>query len=364
MSLFSLIIAFIVSFVFSLYTLPKIILLSLEKRLFDSIGGRKVHKTVASRLGGVVFFPAIFIAISISLALVNIFSPETFTSTQLIKFLLQISAVLLLYAVGVFDDILGLKYRIKFIFQIISALLIITSGVYIESFQGFLNIDHIPFYISLPLTIFLIVFITNSINLIDGIDGLSSLLSILAISVYGVLLVRRGSVIDSTFAVSALGALIPFAVINIKGFRKRSRTKIFMGDGGTLVVGTILSILAIKVWNIETTEYATNELYPITAFTMLLIPCFDVVRVVLRRARNRKPLFLPDRNHIHHKYIDLGLNPMQCLTYIQVQNVIFVALNFIMLHFLNLTEIVIVDILIWTVSHVIITRKIVKRNSK
>ena len=364
MSLFLLIIAFIVSFLFSLFTLPKIILLSLEKKLFDSIGTRKVHKTVASRLGGVVFFPAIFLGISVSLALVNIHSPESLTSSQLIKYLLQISAVLILYVVGVFDDLLGLKYRIKFIFQIISATLIITSGVYIDSFQGFLNIGDIPYYISLPLTTFLIVFITNSINLIDGIDGLSSLLSILAIFVYGILLINKGTVIDSTFAISTLGALIPFAVINIKGFRKRSHTKIFMGDGGTLVVGTILSILAIKVWNLGATDYTTDELYPITAFTMLLIPCFDVVRVVLRRARNRKPLFLPDRNHIHHKYIDLGLNPIQCLTYIQVQNVIFVALNFVMLHFLSLTEIVFIDILIWTLSHVIITRKIVKRNKK
>ncbi len=364
MSLFTLIIAFIISFAFSLYTLPKIILLSLEKRLFDSVGGRKVHTTVASRLGGVVFLPAIFLATNVSLTLAYIYTPDTITSSLLVRFLLQISAVLVLYFVGIFDDILGLKYRVKFIFQIVSALLIITSGVYIESFQGLLGIGEIPFWISVPLTAFIIVFITNSINLIDGIDGLSSLLSIFAITVYGTLLVMRGAVIDSIFAVAALGALIPFAVINIKGFRKRSHTKIFMGDGGTLVVGTILSILALKVWNIDSIANTSDELCPIMAFSMLLIPCFDVVRVVLRRARNKKPLFLPDRNHIHHKYIDLGLNPIQCLTYIQVQNVIFITLNFVLLHFLSLTQIVFIDVAIWTISHIIITRKIVKRKNQ
>ncbi len=364
MSFLTLIIAFIISFVFSLYTLPKIILLSLEKRLFDSVGERKVHKAVASRLGGVVFFPAIFLGTSVSLALFHMNSLGTLPSTLLIEYLLQICAVLILYFVGIFDDILGLKYRIKFVFQIISALLIILSGVYIDSFHGFLGIGDIPLYIGLPLTTFIIVFITNSINLIDGIDGLSSLLSTFAIFIYGVLLVLCGAVIDSVFAVAALGALIPFAIINIRGFRKRSRTKIFMGDGGTLVVGTILSILALKVWNIGSINYTSSELCPIMAFTMLLIPCFDVVRVVLRRARNRKPLFLPDRNHIHHKFIDLGLKPMQCLTYIQVQNVIFITLNFVLLHFLSLTQIVFIDVAIWTISHVIITRKIVKRKNQ
>ena len=340
--------------------LPKILLLSLKKKLIDPFDSRKIHKSTASRLGGVSFFPAIFISISTCLALVNLHF-DTGVDVQVV-IMVEAAALLIIYLVGLFDDIVGVKYRAKFLVQIIAALMIILSGTYLKSFYLLDGIQTFPLWFAVPLTTLLIVFIINAINLIDGINGLASMLSIIALIVYGVIFYLVEDYLYSAICLTTVGALVPFWFHNVFGIRKRTTTRIFMGDCGTLVIGFILSIMAIKVWNIsgDGSVHVDSNICHILACTVLFVPCIDVVRVVLRRMRNRKPLFLPDNSHIQHKIMSLGLTPRNALWIILSIQIFFIILNMLLSPLMNILYILTIDIVVWTVMHVILTRKIKK----
>ncbi len=351
--------------------LPHILILSLRKRLVDPIDTRKVHSVPASRLGGVTFFPAILFAswfcISIAMLIKSHFTIELgfgYDFVISVKMILEILALLLLFLIGVYDDVIGVSPGKKFIVQIFAAILIAASGTYFKTLHGFCGVHEITPYIGIPLSILFFVFVTNAINLIDGIDGLASLLSIMALIVYSILLYNNDMMTDCLVAVSTLGALIPFCYRNVFGIKRSAKSKIFMGDTGALVIGAILGFTTVSLWNtsinVDSGAPISQTFYTM-AYTMLLIPCLDVVRIVIRRYRNNRPLFKPDKIHFHHKLMALGLTPHWALMFIIVINLIFVGVNIILAPMINITFIFITDIIIWVTLHVIITKKI---NSK
>lgn len=187
----------------------------------------------------------------------------------------------------------GSKLAIKFVFQIIAAGLITLSGTWVNNLYGICGVWEISALVGVPLTIFLIVFVINAVNLIDGIDGLASGLSCVALLFLGVLFLYEGKETSSLLAFTTLGALIPFFYYNVFGIAKK-RYKIFMGDTGALVIGLILSILAVKFACLIKKE-GVELTYPfiVVAFSVLLVPGFDVIRVVLHRYRAGNLLFLP-----------------------------------------------------------------------
>ena len=343
--------------------LPRVMLLSLRKRLFDPIDPRKVHSVPASRLGGVAFFPAILFAVWFSVALTNVLVPQSWLSPVIdisVTMILEALALLLLFITGVYDDVIGVAYRMKFVIQIAAAALIITSGVYANNLHGLFGIHEIPDVVGIFITAFLYVFVTNAINLIDGIDGLASLLSIMALLVYGVLFVMGGELYNALVAFATAGALLPFWYTNVFGIKRGSHSKIFMGDTGALVIGSILGFLAISIWNM-THMYnglLIEDRFYIIAYTMLLVPCFDVVRIIIHRFRDHKPLFMPDKNHIHHKFMALGFSPRKSLLWIIAINVAFLMLNVALSYTaLNITIVVIIDVFVWTMMHLYISKK-------
>ena len=343
------------------FMLPHIVLLSLKKRLLDPFCERKIHTKRTSRLGGISFFVGIFISFMLSVSIFNTLGLTQINITD--RFALEICAVFILYLIGLSDDLAGVKYRKKFLFQILTAILIIISGTYIHSFNGLFGVFAIPKYVGIPLTILLIVFITNALNLIDGLDGLASSLSIMALTVYGVLFFMCNKSIDMLIAFATVGALIPFLYANLKRVKKRTSTKIIMGDSGALVIGMILSIMMIKLWSIEPTEsyIIPSNYFHVMAFTMILVPCLDVLRVVLHRAKNKSPLFMPDKNHCHHKLIALGCTHHQSLLVILAMNTFFILLNILLTNKLPIICIVALDMVIWTILHILITKKITKK---
>lgn len=358
------IIAFLISFIMVAFMLPHILILSLRKSLIDHIDARKVHNVPASRLGGVAFFPAIIFSvlftISVNNLLMHLFGAEILVGETLV---LESLALILLFLVGIYDDIIGVTYRRKFVVQIVAAIFIICSGTYFKTFHGLFGIDVIPDYIGIAVTLMFYVFVTNAINLIDGIDGLASLLSIMALLVLGIILLINNSIVDGLFAIATLGALVPFCYSNVFGIKKNSGSKIFMGDTGALVIGAIIGFSTIKVWNIsyDNMHQPIDHLYYILAYTILIVPCFDVVRIVLHRYRDKMPLFLPDKNHIHHKFMALGYTARQSLTYIISINIFFILLNVLLSLVLNINYIVIIDVVIWSVMHILISRKIKRK---
>lgn len=354
-NLYIIIAAFITAVILGRIIIPNILVISMRKRLFDEPDARKIHKRPIPRLGGVTFFPVI------------VFTLCTFTAIHLFKghfvyniitlntareMLFLISGLTLLYIVGIADDLIGVRYRKKFVVQIISAAMFPIAGLYINSFYGLFGINEIDPIIGIPFTMLLVVFITNAINLIDGIDGLASGLSMVALVVFGVIFVHFQSWLYALLAFVSVGVIIPFFSYNIFGNADRGR-KIFMGDTGSLTLGYILSFFVIRFCMHEPNSMMQVQGSPVLiAFSVLMVPCLDVVRVVLRRARNRKPLFLPDKTHIHHKFLAMGFSPRRALITIQIMSACFCAFTMGALDFMNNTVIFIIDIATWTLLNV------------
>ncbi len=301
------------------------------------------------------------VMLTVSFSNIFDFNPLAFDN----KFALEVCAVLVLYLIGVYDDLIGVRYSKKFIAQILGSILIILSDTYIRSFNGLFGIESIPAWLGIALTVFLIVFITNAFNLIDGIDGLATSLSITALTVFGILFLATSQHIEALFAFSTIGVLIPFLYFNLFKVKRNLKTKIIMGDSGSLTLGFIMSIMTLKIWGATSVNisHETAEFFHIMAFTVLVIPCFDVVRVALHRAKSHAPIFLPDKNHFHHKLMALNLSPRKTLKYILFINFTFLLVNSALSYITSITFIVIIDIVIWTIMHIIITNKVLKRQA-
>jgi UDP-N-acetylmuramyl pentapeptide phosphotransferase/UDP-N-acetylglucosamine-1-phosphate transferase len=166
----------------------------------------------------------------------------------------------------------------------------------------------------------------------------------------------------SMLIASMMGVLVPFLYYNIWGDEKKKR-KIFMGDSGSLTLGFILAFLYIKV----TMNMDDNQVVPfdetsiILANSLLIVPALDVLRVSIIRIKHRQPMFKADKNHIHHKLIRAGLSQHQALLAIICLIFVFIILNLSLQHFVSLTAIVAIDILIWFAFHLFINKVITKR---
>ena len=300
--------AFAVSCLLSAMIIPKISLIAYRRRLFDPLSDRKLHTTHIPRLGGIAFFPCIIMPISLVIACHNLCTDSNLLTWEQSTCLLTLfSCLFMLYLMGMRDDLIGMRYRAKFIIQTLCSLLLVASGFCFDNLYGLFGIHELPHYVGIPFTVFIIVYIMNAINLIDGIDGLASGLSMIAFLAFGCMFVCLSWWLYAFIAFAALGALIPFFYYNMFGKPHRGR-KVFMGDTGSLTIGLLLAVMAI---HLSMSDPVKEELFPgaiVTAFSFLLVPMLDVVRVVLHRLRNHQPPFLPDKNHIHHKFIALGMS--------------------------------------------------------
>lgn len=363
-NLYIIIAAFITAVILGRIIIPNILVISMRKRLFDEPDARKIHKRPIPRLGGVTFFPVIVFTLCTFTAIhlfKGHFAYNIITLNMAREMLFLVSGLTLLYIVGIADDLIGVRYRKKFIVQIISAAMFPISGLYINSFYGLFGIHEITPMLGIPFTMLLVVFITNAINLIDGIDGLASGLSMVALVVFGVIFVHFQSWIYALLAFISVGVIIPFFSYNVFGNADRGR-KIFMGDTGSLTLGYILSFFVIRFCMDEPNALTQIQGSPVLiAFSVLMVPCLDVVRVVLRRARNRKPLFLPDKTHIHHKFLAMGFSPRRALITIQIMSACFCAFTMGSLNFMNNTVIFIIDIATWTLLNIWFDKIIAKK---
>jgi len=364
-NLYIIISAFVSAVILGRIIIPNILIISLRKRLFDVPDERKVHKRPIPRLGGVTFFPVILFSLCVFTAvrLMTGHGPaETSTTDLVCEFLFLTGGLTLLYIVGIADDLIGVRYRKKFLVQIISAAMFPLSGLYINNFYGLFGIYLIPAEVGIPLTMLLVVFITNAINLIDGIDGLASGLSMVALLVFGVLFVHFRMWSYAMLAFVTVGVIIPFFSYNVFGSADLGR-KIFMGDTGSLTLGYILSFFVIKYCMYEPDMLLTMKTSPVlVSFSVLMVPCLDVIRVVLRRARNKRALFMPDKTHIHHKFLAMGFSPRRALITIQLMSACFCAFTIVAILYMNNTLVFVIDVVVWTLlnlwfDHVISKRK-------
>lgn len=343
------IIGMMISMLLSSFILPRILVVAYRKRLFDISDERKVHQGIVPRLGGISFAPSILFTLSFMTGLRYLTGyeiPEEMLCFIIPEFYFLICGLTLLFLAGIKDDLVGLRYRSKFVIQIIAAIMIPLSGLWINNLYGILGIHALTPWIGIPLTVLLIVFICNAINLIDGIDGLASGLSCVALVILGSLYIHNKLWMYAMFAFASFGVLIPFFYYNVFGKVERCK-KIFMGDTGSLTLGYILSFLAIRysVCDPDVIPYSDGAI--IIAFSTLIIPMFDVIRVMLIRWHNHKGLFIADKNHIHHKFLDMGFTQRQAMLLIIMMACLFCGINISLSSYVDNNILVAIDILSW-----------------
>lgn len=342
-------------------SIPYILDFCRQKALYDIPNSRKVHKNAIPRLGGIVFLPGMLLSFVIAVMTMSEVDGEQKISISLrsVSFLVSL---MLIYITGITDDILGLSARTKFIIQTVAACLLPMSGLYINNMYGLFGIYEIPFAVGFPLTVLTIVFIDNAMNLIDGIDGLSAGLSIIALTGFLFAFANIGLWTYAVLIAGLIGIIIPFLYYNIFGDAEKNK-KIFMGDSGSLTLGFILSFLLVKysMDNPAVLPYRDNSL--IFAPSLLIVPTFDVFRVMLHRVRNHKSIFAADKKHIHHKLMRAGMSQHKALCVILALAVMFIVVNNI-LAFAGFTTVIIIDILSYTAFHLVLNRMIFKHIKK
>lgn len=346
--------------------IPQILLIAFRKKLFDVPDERKIHKGVVPRLGGIAFMPSIFFGIACMLG-VSLSFHEGIVSDEFTNYGIQLAfgscALMLMFLVGMADDLIGVKYRAKFVIQIISALFLALGGFALSDLQGFLGIHQMPEVCAWLLTVLVVVFITNSFNLIDGIDGLASGLSAVALMFYGIVFYMVDLHVYAIISFATLGTLIPFFYYNVFGDPTRQK-KIFMGDTGALTIGILISMLSIGL-NEDPGINAFKDINPlVVAFSPLVLPCFDVIRVYLHRIRNHRNPFLPDKCHIHHKFLMLGMPQRITMVLILMISILFVVINLLLSPLMNVTFLVMIDLAIYGFGNIFLTKAIHRYQKK
>ena len=290
---------YILSFLIALLSVrwihPRLVKIALDKNIVDNPNARKLQRKPVPVLGGI----AVFFGSVIGLGCASI----TCDCSEL--FIVVVAMMIMLYT-GTMDDILDLSPALRFLIEIGTVLLLIFVGGYtLNDFHGLWDLNQIPQGVAIPLTVFAAVGIINAINLIDGVDGLSSGYCILTSLLFGVMFWYVGDRTMCMLAVVAAGSLIPFFFHNVFG----KSSKMFIGDGGTLVMGIVMSVFVIRVLRhgsmSEVYDAANIGLVPFT-LAVLSVPVFDTLRVMTTRILKRKSPFHPDKTHLHHMFIRLG----------------------------------------------------------
>lgn len=351
---------FVLSLVLTVFSLPQILLVSYHKKLFDQPEARKQHQTPSSRLGGSCFVPVLFFSISLLGAVIIKLEPDAYLQSytdSLSCMTFFASGLILMYMMGLMDDLIGLGYKRKFVVQILGGLMLWLAGVGLNSLGGLFGVTVIPYALSLPLTILFVVYITNAVNLIDGIDGLASGLGILALLLLVVFSILNFHLLNLLLFSSMLGILLPFWYYNV--YRRRRRNfKLFMGDGGSLSLGYVLAYGLLIFMHVTPSFDPWSSGEALVALAAFVVPCFDIVRVMLVRARSGKGLFLPDRNHIHHKVLRAGFSPLQAMYLLITLSLGFILLNVLLVPLLSPTWVFLVDVVVWCLFHGLLNRRI------
>ncbi|MFT3846713.1 MAG: MraY family glycosyltransferase [Lacibacter sp.] len=311
----------VISFLVTFSAIPIIIRVAEMKHLFDVPDDRKVHANPVPSLGGIGIFAGFIMAFLIT-------APPNFAEMQYMS-----AAFLVIFFLGMKDDIVVLTPFKKFLGQLLAALIVIyKGGILIESMYGFMGMDKMPLYLSVGFTFLTIVVITNSFNLIDGVDGLAGSLGLFTTIAFGFYFLLANELFYAVLSFSMMGALAAFLIYNI------SPAKIFMGDTGSLLLGFVNAILVIKFIQVASAPSATVYLpaAPAIGMAILFVPLFDTLRIFAYRILSRRSPFSPDRNHVHHLLLDLGFSH-NMVTFLAVVFNILVAGAIILGRNLNIT---------------------------
>lgn len=281
------------SFIVSYLVIPRIISIVRTKNLMDKPNQRSSHKEKTPTMGGVAFFASL---------LSSLYFLQVYDSHRL--GLSLVIGLLILFYVGVKDDLVGVSPRTKIIGQMLSFIFVMDSNeLSITSLNGFLGFYELPLWISYFFGIFIIISIVNAYNLIDGINGSASMVGIMIFSIFSYIFYQTEDYYFVLLSISSIGCLTAFLRYNIS-----KKNSIFMGDTGSLLIGFVIGVCTLRFLNlpIERLSMANINYYNkfVLVFIILYIPFVDTMRVFLIRILKHRSPFFADRNHIHHIMID------------------------------------------------------------
>ena len=278
---------------------------------FDAINHRSVHHTKATKTGGMTVF--------LTLYLFSIY--YYLNALQIFDFSLLIPLGIM-FMVGVYDDLYNADFKLKFFIQIIVAKILIDQGFVIDNFHGVLGLNEIPRLASQIFTVFVFLVIVNAINFIDGIDGLAITEAI------KVILVVEFFSLQST-PLFSLGTVTALSILPLFYFNFKKDYKVFLGDAGSLFLGTLIAIYLFYVLGSDYTlkpPFSANK--PLLAMSLIAYPLIDLLRVFVIRIRIKKSPFSPDQNHLHHFFIKKGFAHLNILLIVLCFSLIFLLVPF------------------------------------
>lgn len=283
---------FLTSFIITLITIPPLISLVKKYRLYDIPDIRKEHITPIPTMGGIAVIAGMMTGMFLWFPFNNQIAQVSF-----------FFSIVVLFALGIMDDLKDLSAKYKFIIQIALATLIALSGIRITSFEGLFGINDLSLSAQYTITVLALVGITNAFNLIDGIDGLAGGIGFMSLVTLGLFLTMSGDANTALIAFALAGGLMAFLYFNFNPAR------IFMGDTGSLVLGFVVAVLCIRLMQVNV--MITNPVLPhapVFVFGIVLIPVFDTMKVFITRIWRGKSPFSPDKTHIHHLLTNQGFS--------------------------------------------------------
>jgi UDP-GlcNAc:undecaprenyl-phosphate/decaprenyl-phosphate GlcNAc-1-phosphate transferase len=293
----NIVLGFLVAFLMSTASVPLILGFAHRRKLYDSVDERKIHFGNIPRLGGI----GILVSFILSLFIVTVITGKGIQTGG--RFWAIILCILCVHLLGLVDDFRNLRARYKFFVELAGATLLAFVGFRFQTIVLPFGIGKFDFgAFSIPLTIIWIIGITNAVNLIDGMDGLAGGVSAISVAIYGLFFMLRADPGAALACFALLGAVLGFLVFNLPP------AKIFMGDSGALFLGFTLAVLPLIG-----PASGVVEISFISATTILLIPILDTFSAIIRRMRNRVSVFVPDKSHLHHKLLSLGLSVRSAL---------------------------------------------------
>lgn len=325
----ALVLVFLTSFVVVLYSTPALIKVAVLKRLIDTpTEDRKIHKRSVPTIGGIIIYAGTLFAYALWYNIDDmIYYDKILESVK--EFKLIIATSLILFFVGVKDDIIGTAAVKKLFAHIIVALILVLMGdIRITGLHGIFGVYDIPYWGSVFISIFTYVVVVNSFNLIDGVDGLAAGIGFLSSCAFGIWFVFAGEFPYAALAFSLAGALMGFLIFNF------CPAKIFMGDSGSLVIGMFICVLAIKmieypIQQLESGSFWLRVSKPVFAISTLAYPLMDTLRVFIIRAVKGQSPFNADRNHLHHKLIDCKFGHVKTVIIIYLFSIVTIAASLI-----------------------------------
>lgn len=306
------------SFAITCLSIPTIVRIARYRKLVDIPNHRTSHKTEVPVLGGL----AIFAGFSISSILFT-----SLSDSPNIRFLM--GGIIILFLLGLKDDILMLDPKKKILGQIFAAAIVVILGnIRVSDFHNILGITSVGYIPGIIFTIFLLLVFINGFNLIDGVDGLSSGLAILASLMLGAWFCRSGHYNEAIISGCMVGTLSAYFIFNVTG----TENKIFMGDTGAMIVGLILSFLSVRFLELERTSAENLRLQsaPAVLFGLFFVPFFDMIRVVVVRISKRTSPFRADKKHIHHLLLRFGLSHLAVSLILIGADLFFLLLLFLL----------------------------------